>query len=102
MPGNTFAASNLVTDTVYTNLVPKTTLVPEEALGAFIGEDPNGVWTLTIADQTTGDGGSLANWSLDVVTLPVTPRRDDGVLPEHGRAEGDLGDRRAGRDLDGD
>ena len=67
------AASNLVTDTAYTNLVVKPTLVPEEALGAFIGENPNGVWTLTIADLTNLDGGNLANWSVDVVTLPVTP-----------------------------
>ena len=72
-PANTFATSNLVTDTVFTNLVPKTTLVPEEAMGAFIGENPNGVWTLTIADQTNGDGGALNAWSMTVQTLPGTP-----------------------------
>ena len=53
-----------MTDTAYTNLVVKTTLVPEEALGAFIGENPNGVWILTVADQTTADGGNLAkSWT---------------------------------------
>ena len=72
-PSNTFAASNLAADTVYTNLLVKASLVPEESLGAFIGENPNGVWTLTIADITNLDGGSLANWSMDVVTLPVSP-----------------------------
>src|SRR5262249_22365203 len=72
-PGDTFAASNLVGDTTYTNLVVKPTLVPEEPLSAVIGENPNGVWTLTIADQTTADGGSLANWSVDVATLAAAP-----------------------------
>src|SRR5262249_23971482 len=72
-PGNTFAASNLVTDTLYTNLVPKTTLVPEEPLGAFIGENPNGTWTLTISDDASGDGGTLANWTLGITTLNGTP-----------------------------
>ena len=72
-PGNTFAASNLVTDTVFADNVPKPTLVPEEAMGAFIGENPNGEWTLTIADLTTGDGGNLGGWSLDLVAQATPP-----------------------------
>ena len=67
------ATSNLVTDTAYTNLVVKPTLAPEEPLGAFIGQNPNGVWTLTIADTASGDGGSLANWSLALTTLAAAP-----------------------------
>jgi hypothetical protein len=62
-PGNqapftadTFAASNMVTDTVYANLVVKPNLTPEEALGAF-GEIRTAS-DATIADLTTGDGGS--------------------------------------------
>ncbi|NOT62212.1 MAG: DUF4394 domain-containing protein, partial [Acidobacteria bacterium] len=68
-PSNTFAASNLVTDTVYTNLVTRTPLVPEEALGAFIGENPNGTWTLTVADTAPSDTGTLNSWSLNIATV---------------------------------
>ena len=37
-------------------------------MGAFIGEDPTGTWTLTICDDLAGDGGSLDSWSLDLTT----------------------------------
>src|SRR4030095_5066908 len=37
-------------------------------MGAFIGEDPNGTWTITISDDLDGDGGSLNSWALDVTT----------------------------------
>jgi len=58
-----------VTDqTTYRNNVLVTPLVPEEAMGAFIGENPNGVWTLTISDDAVGDGGALNQWSLDIAT----------------------------------
>ena len=67
------AASNLTTDTTYTNLVPEATLVPEEAMGAFVGENPNGVWTLSIADDAAIDSGTLNSWSLDITTVPVAP-----------------------------
>ena len=74
-PGDTFAASKLVTDALYTNLVPKTFLVPEEALGAFRGENPNGTWTLSISDDSSGDTGVLDQWSLDVAAIPAGPPR---------------------------
>lgn len=60
-------------DFVYVNLTPATPLVPEEALGAFRGEDPNGTWTITISDDLAGDGGTLNAWTLDVFTLPTAP-----------------------------
>jgi subtilisin-like proprotein convertase family protein len=62
------AASKMVTDTAYTNLVVKPTLTPEEALDAFIGENPNGIWTVTISDDANLDGGTLTAWSLEVTT----------------------------------
>jgi uncharacterized repeat protein (TIGR01451 family) len=65
--------NGLVTDQAYVNLTTATPLVPEEAMGAFIGEDPNGTWTLTISDDLAGDGGNLNAWSLDVTTLPNAP-----------------------------
>jgi hypothetical protein len=53
-------ASNgrLVTDAAYANLVVQTPLVPEEAFGAFIGENPNGTWTLTISDDAIRTPGA--------------------------------------------
>jgi uncharacterized repeat protein (TIGR01451 family) len=61
--------NGLVTDQAYVNLTTATPLVPEEAMGAFIGEDPNGTWTITISDDLAGDGGSLDSWSLDIDTF---------------------------------
>jgi len=61
--------NGLVTDHAYVNLTTATPLVPEENMGAFIGEDPNGTWTITISDDLAGDGGSLDSWSLDIDTF---------------------------------
>ncbi|MBK8180088.1 MAG: proprotein convertase P-domain-containing protein [Planctomycetes bacterium] len=67
------AASDLTTDKVYTNLVTATPLAPEGRLENFRGENPNGVWTLTITDDATANAGSLSAWSVDVTTLPAAP-----------------------------
>ena len=48
-------------------------LVPEAALGRFIGDDPNGVWTLAVQDTADLDTGSLNSWSLDIAGLTETP-----------------------------
>jgi uncharacterized repeat protein (TIGR01451 family) len=75
--------NGLVTDHAYVNLTLASPLVPEEALGAFLGEDPNGTWTITISDDLAGDGGSLDSWTLDFETcscatdLAIT--KTDGV-----------------------
>ncbi|HEX6833675.1 MAG TPA: proprotein convertase P-domain-containing protein, partial [Rudaea sp.] len=61
--------NGLVTDHAYVNLTVASPLVPEEPLAAFIGEDPNGTWTLTISDDLAGDGGSLDSWSMDIKTF---------------------------------
>jgi len=61
-------SSNRVADTSYANNVVEATLTPEEPLGAFIGETPNGTWSLIIADDANGDGGSLASWSITITT----------------------------------
>ncbi len=62
-----------VTDAVFANGVVETPLVPEEAFGAFIGENPNGTWTLDIFDDTSPDTGTLDAWSLQLSTLPGAP-----------------------------
>ena len=59
-------------------------MVPEGALGAFIGENPNGVWTLEVEDVAAADDGSLNGWSLDVTStgrLPGAARRAPGTTP---------------------
>src|SRR4030095_13264543 len=65
--------NGLVTDHAYVNLTTANPLVPEEAMGAFIGENPNGTWTITISDDLAGDGGSLDSWSLAVTTFSAAP-----------------------------
>jgi len=65
--------NGLVTDHAYVNLTVATPLVPEEAMGAFLGEDPNGTWTITISDDLAGDGGSLNSWTVEVTTFAAAP-----------------------------
>jgi subtilisin-like proprotein convertase family protein len=64
-----YASNNgLVTDHAYVNLTAATPLAPEEPFHAFAGEDPNGVWTLTIIDEVGADSGTLNDWDLNVRT----------------------------------
>jgi subtilisin-like proprotein convertase family protein len=67
------ANNGVVTDTLYANNQTATPLVPEEALAAFNGENPNGTWTLTISDDLAGDGGTLESWRLDIQSLSGAP-----------------------------
>jgi len=39
---------------------------PNQALDSFIGDNTEGTWTLAIADNVNGGGGSLNNWSIEV------------------------------------
>jgi subtilisin-like proprotein convertase family protein len=64
--------NGLVSDHLYANLVTATPLAPEEAMGAFIGENPNGLWTLTISDDANADGGQLTDWTLDITVCACT------------------------------
>ena len=65
--------NGMVSDHAYTNLVVATPLTPEEALGAFFGENPNGTWTITISDDLGGDGGTLNSWGLNLQTFICAP-----------------------------
>jgi subtilisin-like proprotein convertase family protein len=42
------------------------TFIPDQPLSAFVGKNPNGVWTLQIADNAQDNTGTLLNWSLNV------------------------------------
>ena len=48
---------------------------PRGALGAFIGENPNGIWTISVADVAALDVGSLLSWSLNVTSTNGFPAR---------------------------
>ncbi len=65
--------NGLVTDHAYVLSTLASPLVPEESLAAFVGEDPNGTWTLTVSDDTAVDGGSLDSWSLAITTFAAAP-----------------------------
>ena len=72
--------NGMATDHAYVNLTTATPLTPEESLGAFIGEDPNGTWTVTISDDLAGDGGSLDSWSLAITTFPAAPTTSTAIF----------------------
>ncbi len=61
------------TDYPYVNGVAATAVVPEGALGAFVGEDPTGAWVLLMRDDTPGFTGNLNGWSLDITTISAMP-----------------------------
>jgi uncharacterized repeat protein (TIGR01451 family) len=60
-------------DFPYQNGVVASPLSPEEALGAFLGEDPNGTWTLTVTDNFPADVGRLDGWDLLLSTGACDP-----------------------------
>jgi subtilisin-like proprotein convertase family protein len=72
-----------VTDTLFTSGVTATPLAPQRALGALDGENPNGTWTLSVSDTSSGNGGTLNGWSLKLescvcgLAVPTTPVRMD-------------------------
>lgn len=42
------------------------------SLANFVGENPNGQWTLFIADLEGGDVGTLVSWELEIDAIPET------------------------------
>jgi subtilisin-like proprotein convertase family protein len=83
------SSADSVTDHVYTNLVAATLLGPEGSFDNFLGQDPNGTWTLTVADDAGGDAGTLVRWDLNVTTSappsPTTPANfagGTGAIPD--------------------
>jgi subtilisin-like proprotein convertase family protein len=42
------------------------TYQPENPLSAFNGENPDGIWELTVDDQANFNGGSLNSWALEI------------------------------------
>lgn len=55
------------------NVDPETVLdtdLPTAMLGSFNGTDPNGAWTLFLADLDFGDQGTLVQWGVIVSAIP--------------------------------
>jgi cysteine-rich repeat protein len=72
------AADTPISDTALPPTGPALTrVVPEGALGAFAGENPNGTWTLTVVDDTGGTTGTLDGWTLHVTAVAAC---GDGVV----------------------
>jgi subtilisin-like proprotein convertase family protein len=70
---NDEAASVLTCPTGGTNGGPLTgSFRPSNALSAFDGQDPNGTWTLNVADLATDDLGSMRAFSLIIATKQCT------------------------------
>ena len=69
-----------VTDAPLTNNVTAQFLIPEGAMSAFNGENPNGTWTLQIRDQAAGNTGTLNGWTLNITTLPLAPSVTSGLI----------------------
>lgn len=58
------------------------TYQPSEPLAAYIGEDGNGTWTLTVTDNVAQDGGELQSWGLEICTVApsvVLDTDSDGI-----------------------
>jgi subtilisin-like proprotein convertase family protein len=85
------SATDTVTDHVYTNLVVATPLSPEGSFDNFLGQDPNGLWTLTVTDDFIPDTGTFVRWDLTLSTCsqsvpvaycaPSAPGSSHGCLP---------------------
>ena len=60
-----------VTDRFFTSGVAATPLSPEGRLSRLRGENPNGLWTLTLQDDLQAISGSLTSWSITLTTVPV-------------------------------
>jgi len=44
--------------------------MPTSLLDSFNGSNPNGDWTLFLADLSGGDDSTLENWQLNIATVP--------------------------------
>jgi len=49
---------------------------------AHFGEDPNGTWTLNVADNAPGDTGSLNSWDITVYGYLSTNDQDGDGIPD--------------------
>jgi subtilisin-like proprotein convertase family protein len=93
------ANDGLVTDHAYVSGTVASPLVPQEALAAFIGDAPNGTWTLQVDDLAAGDTGVIDDWGLTFVTgtrpgatnpLGFTPSNVAFAVPDGGSVQSQI------------
>lgn len=60
------------------------TLQPVEQLSSFVGEDPNGTWTLTVEDSVNEDGGTIDNVSIEICDGTANLSTNDIVNDQKG------------------
>jgi subtilisin-like proprotein convertase family protein len=58
-----------VTDAGFEDQIVESPLVPEEAMGAVMGQAASGPWTLEILDGAAGDAGWLHGWWLEITSV---------------------------------
>lgn len=50
--------------------------LPTSSLNSFDGENPNGTWTLFLADLSNGGQSTILNWDLEIQTVPEPSARN--------------------------
>jgi subtilisin-like proprotein convertase family protein len=59
-------------DHIYTSGVVATPLSPEGSFDLFLGQNPNGPWTLSVTDDFASDTGTFVRWDLTLSTCTVS------------------------------
>jgi uncharacterized repeat protein (TIGR01451 family) len=68
----TYRPTDYEPDDLFVSPAPEGPLAPN--LAAYNGEDPNGSWRLFVSDDSAGDRGSIAGWSLNFTLVqPLNP-----------------------------
>ena len=57
---------------------------PLDPLSNFNGEDPSGIWTLSVTDSFNQDGGSIDDFSIEICDGTATFSNDDFVTDQQG------------------
>lgn len=73
-----------VTDSPFSDNTPIGVVIPEGALSGFVGQNPNGTWTLKVIDHAPGQTGLLVDWSLDITTTFVNDQPTISAIPNPG------------------
>ncbi len=89
LTGTVFA--DAAPDLISSGLAPYTgTFRPDQNLGVFTGQNPNGDWVLTIADHAVVNDGTLRGWSISLLTdiaLDVDDPGGDDPIPDYHLAQ---------------
>ncbi|MDX6271235.1 MAG: hypothetical protein QOD28_2458 [Acidobacteriota bacterium] len=68
----TYRPTNSGTGDTFPAPAPAGPYTDPQLLSVFNGVNPNGVWSLYVADDVSGDAGSIGSWSLNITTQSPT------------------------------